>query len=190
MKYQETGRFGRITKNLKSEGFEDKMDSILINSIDFPKLNKEQKVKYVEATVKRMEAEIGEANTKNVLFQCGVKCCGKSWTRFARNIWDKSDSLEVFFINLNKEEEKYNTVISFEKKKNIVYVMRTKCICGLINKGTISAEKNLFCNCSNGHMNAFFNSIFSVKEVKLEQAIFSGANTCKWKIKMNNWGDK
>lgn len=186
MEYQETGRFGRITKNLRKEGFEDKMDSILFDSINFPKLNKVDKVHYVESTVNRMKAEIGEDNTKKVLFQCGAKCCGKSWSAWAKSFWDNSDSLDDFFVNLNKEEEKYNTSMSFDKAANTVSVMRTKCICGLINKGAFSTDDNLYCTCSSGHMDAFFSSVFSVENVELEQSIFNGAVTCNWKVKLEN----
>ncbi len=189
MKYQETGRFGRITKNLRKEGFETEMESVLFDSSSFPKLTNKKKVRYVETVVDRMEEKIGTVNTKKVLSRCGVQCCGKSWSNFAKNIWNNSNSLKDFFNNLNKEEEKYNTIISFEKEKNTVYVMRTKCICGLINKGDISKE-NLFCSCSNGHMDAFFNSVFSVKNVELQQAIFTGADSCKWKVELYSWGDK
>lgn len=36
MKYQETGRFGRITKNLRKLGFEKEMAEILFDSSAFP----------------------------------------------------------------------------------------------------------------------------------------------------------
>lgn len=190
MEFQETGRFGRITKNLRKQGFEDKMDTILLDSIGFPELKKEAKVRYVEATVNRMKTEIGTVNTKKVLFECGVKCCGKTWAKWAKTIWDNSDSLNDFFVNLNKEEEKYNTQMSYDKEQNVVYVMRSKCICGLVNKGNISIEPNLYCSCSSGHMDVFFSSVFSVNKVELKQSIFNGAKTCRWKVKLNNWGEE
>lgn len=166
------------------------MENILFDSADFNNLNEKTKVGYIETVLNRMEKEIGEESTKRVLFSCGEQCCGKSWTTFAMNIWDSSNSLENFFINLNNEEEKYKTNFSFKKDIKTVYVMRSKCICGLINKGIFSNSKNLFCSCSNGHMTDFFNSIFSVKTVILEQSISSGADKCKWRIELNNWGEK
>ena len=187
MKYQETGRLGRITKNLRKNGFEENMEKILFDSTDFNKLTEKGKVGFIETIVNRMEKEIGEDSTKRVLFSCGEQCCGKSWATFAMNIWNSSTSLENFFTNLNNEEEKYNTSFSYKENLEIVYVKRSKCICGLINKGNFSNSKNLFCTCSNGHMTDFFNSIFSVKEVILEQSISSGASECTWRIELNKW---
>ena len=36
MKYQETGRLGRISKNMRKLGFEADMDKILFDSSEFP----------------------------------------------------------------------------------------------------------------------------------------------------------
>lgn len=131
-----------------------------------------------------MEAEIGVENTKKVMFECGAKCCGKSWSKWAKAIWDNSDSLDDFFVNLNKEEEKYSTQMTYDKAENTVSVMRTKCICGLINKGAIATDDNLYCSCSSGHMDVFFNAVFTVDKVELEQSIFNGARTCNWKVQL------
>lgn len=182
MSYQETGRFGRITKSLRKNGFENSMEDILFDSNDFKNLKKKEQTKYVGTVVKRMEQIIGKDNTKKVLFECGKNCCGKSWSDFAKRIYNNSDSIESFIHNLNKEEIKYDTFISFDKNKNTIQVKRTKCICGLINKGEIFSDTNLYCNCSNGHMAAFFDPIFRVDKIVLEQSIYNGNDSCIWKI--------
>jgi len=182
MGYQETGRFGRITKSLRKNGFENKMEDILFDSNNFTSLKKKEQTQYVGTVVERMEQLIGEDNTKKVLFECGKNCCGKSWTDFAKKIYNNSDSIENFIDNLNKEEIKYNTFITFNKNKNTIQVKRTKCICGLINKGEIFSHTNLYCSCSNGHMSAFFNSIFRVDEVVLVKSIYNGNDSCVWEV--------
>jgi hypothetical protein len=50
MTYQETGRFGRITKNLRKLGFEKEMEKILFDSSNFPGLKKSEQSKYVKLT--------------------------------------------------------------------------------------------------------------------------------------------
>jgi len=45
MEYIETGRFGRITKNLRKQGFELEMEKILHDSNDFKNLNKRDQTK-------------------------------------------------------------------------------------------------------------------------------------------------
>lgn len=186
MKYQETGRFGRITKYLRKLGFEKEMERILFDSSSFSKLKNKEQTQYVEKVLTRMTDIIGLENTENVLFECGTQCCGKSWSKFVKEIWGKTKSLEDFFKNLNKEEEKYNTKIKFIESKNLIIVERSKCLCGLINKGEIFHHNKEYCKCSNGHMSAFFKTIFDVKEIQLIQSIYSGSDICQWKIKINN----
>lgn len=188
--FQETGRFGRITKNLRKLGFENEMDKILFDSLEFNKLNKNDQTKYIETIVERMDKIIGSENTKRVLFECGSQCCGKSWSKFAKNVWEQSKSLDDFFVRINKAEEKYNTYFVYDSKKNIITLTRTKCICGLINKGEHFSKNKPFCNCSLGHMSVFFNSIFNVVDIKLKKSIYSGDKICEWLITIESLSNK
>lgn len=185
MKYQDTGRFGRITKNLVKKGYENEMENILYDSIEFNKLKKPAQTEYIEIIMDRMVKLIGQDNTNEVLFSCGVQCCGKSWSNFAKRIWKSSESIDDFFKNLNREEEEYDTQISYNSLKRLITVTRTKCICGLINKGQQFQNNKSYCNCSIGHMSAFFNSVFSVRNIKLEKTIFNGADRCEWSIELH-----
>lgn len=180
MKYQETGRFGRITKNLRRLGFENQMPQILDDSDKFTTLKKSDQTDYVETVIGRMNVFIGEENTNKVLFECGAQCCGKSWSDFALKIWKQSTSLNDFFIRLNEEEKKYNTFIEYHPESKTIIVERSACICGLINKGKHFTYDKKFCNCSIGHMSVFFNTIFSVTDIQLVNSIFAGAEKCRW----------
>ncbi len=186
MKYQESGRFGRITKHLRKQGFEKDMEKILFDSSYFPKLKKKEQTQYVEKVITRMTDIIGLEKTEKVLFECGAQCCGKSWSKFVKEIWDKTKSLEDFFKNLNKEEEKYNTEIKYIESEDLIIVERSKCICGLINKGEIFQNNKEYCKCSNGHMSVFFSTVFDIEEVKLIKSIYSGSDICQWRIKIKN----
>jgi hypothetical protein len=158
------------------------MEEILFDSSNFPGLKKSEQSKYVETVVRRMKKNIGLKNTENVLFECGAKCCGKSWSKFVKNIWDDSSSPANFFYNLNQKEAKYNTTIEYDQLKNLITVSRTKCICGLINKGTNFTENMDYCSCSIGHMSVFFNTIFNVQDIKLLNSIYTGSDKCEWLI--------
>ena len=182
MKYQETGRFGRITKHLRKQGHEDAMPGILYDSPEFPRLPKAKQARYVETVVDRMVDRIGEDNTRRVLFECGAQCCGRSWSAFSRQIWDRSRSLAGFIADLNRAEEKYNTRMSYLPEGSAIIVERTRCICGLINKGLPFDADNIFCTCSIGHMQKFFRAVLDVESVTLVQTIASGADTCEWRI--------
>jgi hypothetical protein len=185
MRYQETGRLGRITKNLKKLGFEKELKFILFDSTNFSMLTKIQQTEYIETIMQRMENTIGVESANKVLFECGAQCCGKSWSKFAKNIWEESNSIEDFFKKINKAEEKYNTLFLYDSKNNLIILKRTKCICGLINKGKLFSNNKLFCNCSLGHMNVFFNAVFNVEKIELKKSIFSGDNNCEWMIQLN-----
>lgn len=184
MVYQETGRFGRITKHLRNQGFEKVMEDILFDSGRFSALAKPEQTKYVETVIARMDQLIGETNTEKVLFECGAQCCGKSWSNFARRIWDRAESTEDFFIQLNAEEEQYNTQITHDSDHQLITVTRSECICGLINKGAPFLNNRNFCKCSIGHMSVFFNTIFEVTQIELKKAIYAGDERCEWKIKI------
>jgi len=180
--YQETGRFGRITKHLRKLGCEEHMESILHDSGEFSTLKKVEQAKYVEVVVGRMTEGLGQEMTDRVLYECGAQCCGKSWSNFAKRIRQASSSLADFVDNLNKEEAKYNTRIEYCSLENSVVVERTKCICGLVNKGLPFESNSSFCNCSIGHMAKFFSTVFNVDKVELEETISAGSNRCRWKI--------
>ncbi len=184
MKFQETGRFGRITKNIRKLGFGAAMDKVLFDSVAFPHLKKKEQTQYIETVMVRMEKSIGLENTKKVLQECGAQCCGKSWSRFAKETWDRSKSPEDFFVNLNREEEKYATRFSYDPGQQSITVIRDQCICGLINKGNVFGENRTFCHCSIGHMSVFFNAVFSVDSIQLRQSIYAGDKRCEWAIQL------
>lgn len=186
MDYQETGRFGRITKNLRHKGFQNKMDGILHDSRNFNDLNKNDQTQYIETVITRMVESIGQKDTDAVLFSCGEQCCGKSWANFAKEIWNKSNgSIDIFIVNLNIAEEKYNTQMFYDQSKRTITVIRTKCICGLVNKGDRFKSNKSFCNCSIGHMSQFFNSVVPVEKIVFIKSIMNGDDRCEWDIKLN-----
>lgn len=185
MIFQETGRFGRITKNLRKKGFENQMDGILHDSTNFTKMNKDDQIQYIENVMERMVETIGQKNTNSVLFSCGEQCCGKPWVNFAREIWERSkSSIDEFIANLNIAEEKYSTYFSNDSKNMLITVARKKCICGLINKGKPFKSNKSYCNCSTGHMFQFFNSIIPVQNIELKKSIMNGDRNCEWSIKI------
>jgi len=177
---------GRITKNMRRLGFEADMEAVLFDSSGFPHLNKKEKTKYIETVVGRMEKQIGWDNTKQVLQECGAQCCGRSWESFAKRIKDQSKSLEDFFVNLNQEEEQYNTHIVHDSAHRSITVVRDRCICGLINKGNIFSENSNFCQCSIGHMSTFFNAVLKVEDIQLKHSIYAGDEWCEWVVR---WKD-
>ena len=182
MSYQETGRFGRITKHLRKLGCENEMESILHDSGGFGKLRKADQAKYVEVVVGRMVEYVGLEKTEHVLYACGAQCCGKSWSGFAKRIWGESATLEEFVENLNREEEQYNTQIELCLSDNCIVVERSKCICGLVNKGLPFETSSDFCLCSTGHMAAFFGAVLDVSRIELEETISAGSSRCRWRV--------
>lgn len=184
MKYQETGRFGRITKHLRGHGFEKEMADILFDSDKFTTLPKKEQTAYIETVITRMDSIIGEENAAEVLFACGEQCCGKSWSDFVNDIYDNAASLDDFFTTLNEKEAQYNTRITWNSERRQIIVERLRCICGLINKGRPFTTNAGFCRCSLGHMSSFFNTVFPVEEIQLVQSIYDGSETCRWHIQL------
>ena len=185
MEYQETGRFGRITKNLRRKGFEGQLDSIVHDSKDFPGLKKPEQTEYLETVMDRMVEQLGRENTDSVLFACGEQCCGKSWSEFAKGIMARNiGSVDDFIAKLNIEEKKYDTYMTYDAAHGEIAVFRKSCICGLINKGKPFRSNKSFCNCSLGHMSFFFRSVLEVKEITLLRTIMNGDDRCEWRVKL------
>lgn len=182
MPFQETGRFGRITKNLRKLGFDNRMEPILHDSLKFSNLRKTDQAKYVELVVSRIVDDIGLEHAKRVLYECGAQCCGKSWSGFAKRIWEASTTLGEFVEKLNTEEEQYSTHIEYSSIDNSLTVERTKCICGLVNKGLPFDGDSHFCSCSLGHMAVFFGAVLSVDRIELEETISTGSKRCRWRV--------
>ena len=166
------------------------MEDILYDSNSFPKLKKPEQTEYVETVMTRMVKSIGKKNAEKVLIECGAQCCGKSWSRFVKGIWHQSESVYDFFLKLNEEEEKYNTQFTYDPNRNSIVVERSKCICGLINKGKPFKTNKDYCRCSIGHMSVFFNTVFNVKEIKIDQSIYSGSDKCKWQIQLDDFAQQ
>ena len=184
--YHEGGRFGRITKNLRRLGFEHAMEHILHDSGRFGSLKKHDQVKYVGTVVERMVEHIGRQNTDRVLFECGLQCCGKTWSGFVKRIWDESTSVDGFFAKLNEEEEDFGTTFSYDPDGRTITIERGRCLCGLVNKGRSPLNNSGYCRCSVGHWYGFFNAVFAVEEIVLEQSICADARSCKWKVVIRN----
>ena len=183
MEFQETGRLGRITKNLRKHGFEDAMKEILHDSLMFNSLKKADQATYLETVMERMVTAIGQDNAMMVMRSCGEQCCGKSWAAFARNIWENSNgTVEDFVEKLNHEERKYSTSMMYDREKNEIKVFRSQCICGMINNGGPFTTNTTFCTCSTGHMEKFFNAVFDVNEVTFIGSIMNGAGNCEWSV--------
>ena len=184
MEYLSTGRFGRITKNIINNGFEEYLDKILYDSMGFLKMNKKQKAEYIQLVIIRMEKYLGKDNTQKVLSSCGKQCCGKSWATFVKDIWDETKELTRFFELLNLREKPYNTEFVYNKEKNTVIIERSKCLCGLVEKAQYKHETGLYCECSTGNFKEFFETIFIVEDVNLQQSILYGSDCCKWEVRI------
>jgi hypothetical protein len=182
MEHLRTGRFGRITKNIIGNGFEGCLDEILGDSTRYTGMDKKEKAEYIRAVIERMEDHLGRDDSKKVMSDCGKQCCGKSWSNFIRDIWDKTGDMDRFFELLNIKERNYGTEFVFDKESNTILIERNKCICGLVEKARYLHEKGMYCECSTGHFREFFGQIFIVEDVLLKQSILSGSNRCRWEV--------
>ncbi len=180
MKYHESGRFGRITKNIRAMGQADKLADIMPESWTFSQMSPKEKTQYVFRVVKRMETHLGSEPTKAVMHRCGQQCCGKSWIGFVQDIWAESKDLNDFFTRLNHQERAYHTVFSYSPKSRTIEIDRTRCICGLAGNARYPTDSTLFCECSAGHFSEFFCSVFDVRDISLKQSLLAGADSCKW----------
>ncbi len=185
MEFHKSGRFGRIVKNMIQEGFEDQLEYIFYDSMQFSSMGKKEKVKYIEEVIQRLDQRLGHEVATKILKNCGRQCCGKSWANFVTDIHDATENIDDFFILLNEREAPYNTVFDYHSARNEITITRQKCLCGLIDKAKRQFESNLYCACSTGHFEKFFDTVFSVEGIRLNQSILTGAKFCEWTVKID-----
>jgi len=184
MDHLRTGRFGRITKNIIYNGFEEHLDVILGDSMEYIRMGKKEKAGYIRSVIERMERYMGKDNVKKVMSDCGRQCCGKSWTDFIDGIHCASKDINDFFELLNIEEKNYGTEFVFLQENNMIVIERSRCLCGLVEKARYKHENRNYCECSTGHFREFLGKVFTVEDILLKQSILCGADKCVWEVKI------
>ena len=177
-KFPRTGRIGRFVKILEKEVPKDVIMKVLNDSNKYNSFNPSKKAEWWKNAIICMENEIGIEKTKEILCQCGQKCCGQGHRKTVRKKFEESKSIKEFLEKISIKDVTYELI----DKNNIVAEYK-RCFCGNV-KNTSTTFLNLtYCECGTEFNRQYFSSAFDKPiEVELIQSVINGSDSCKYVI--------
>jgi hypothetical protein len=178
-KFPRTGRIGRFVKILEKEIPEDKMKKILNGSDKYNSLNPSKKAEWWKDAIIRMENEIGNEKTKEILCKCGQKCCGQGHRKTVRRKFEESKSIGEFLEKISIKDVTYELI-----DKNTIIAEYQRCFCGNVKTAKTTFPSLTYCKCGTEFNRQYFSAAFQKPvKVELKNSVINGSDTCKYVIK-------
>ncbi|NWG10394.1 hypothetical protein HXY33_01375 [Candidatus Bathyarchaeota archaeon] len=133
--------------------------------------------KWIACLVDGLSQHVDEKTKALILEQCGRQCQSSILVKKAKNIYEKSKSVDEFL-------EKFGQVYKhLHREGEKVYIIYPRCYCSQVNKIPKGKLSGTYCNCSRGWAKALFEGALGRPiEVLLEKSIISGDNQCRFRI--------
>ena len=145
--------------------------------------NYAQKAEWIRNAVQRLEKEVGKATAIKVMQACGVKCCGPTQQKRAKQFMEESHSVEELLAKLNEAGVGGGRLTL--KNKNTILGGYDWCYCGRVKQTKEPFPTDTYCHCSTGWYKSLFEAAFDKPvEVTLKQSILQGADTCEFEIRL------
>jgi hypothetical protein len=145
--------------------------------------NYARKAQWISGAVERLEKEVGKATAIKVMRACGVKCCGPTQRKRAKQFMEESHSVEELLAKLNEAGIGGGRLIL--KNKNTILGGYDRCYCGRVKQATEPFATDTYCHCSTGWYHSLFEAAFDRPvEVTLKQSILQGADSCEFEIRL------
>lgn len=143
--------------------------------------NYAQKARWIRKAVQRLEKKAGRATAIKVLQACGMKCCGPTQQKRARQFMEESKSVKELLAKLNEAGIGGGRLKL--KDRNTIVGGYDRCYCGRVKQTTEPFPTDTYCHCSTGWYKSLFEAAFDKPvHVKLTQSILQGADTCEFEI--------
>ena len=156
------------------------------DSGEYSKLKPIDKTNWWKSAIDRLEKSIGSQSAIEVMKLCGSKCCGKGIRKTAKRLMTESQSLEEFLEKASNYEVKEGEIEYTLKDENTIIGTFNKCFCGQVRQTKKPFENKTYCQCSVEFHRQFFKAAFGKPvEVELTQSIITGADSCKFIIRIN-----
>lgn len=145
--------------------------------------NYAQKAQWISSAVQRLENEVGRATAIKVMQACGMKCCGPTQRKRARQFMEESHSVEELLAKLNEAGIGGGRLTL--KNKNTILGGYDWCYCGRVKQTKEPFPTDTYCHCSTGWYKSLFEAAFDRPvEVTLKQSILQGADSCEFEIRL------
>lgn len=133
--------------------------------------------KWIASLIDALDKNVDEKTRDKILEQCGRQCQSQNFIDKARNLYQKSGSVDEFLKKLG-QAFKY-----LHKEGDNIYFIYPKCFCAQVNKILQGELSRTYCNCSRGWIKALFEGALGKPiEVILEESIVNGDKQCKFRI--------
>ena len=130
--------------------------------------------RWITVLMEGLDSHVDAEDCRQVLEMCGRECIPKSTIKKAKDIYDRSESLDDFLERYAEENE------HLKLEDGSVYMVYPRCYCSLVNKipeGQLSAS---WCNCSRGWVKALFEGATGRPvDVVLEKSVIRGDDSCR-----------
>lgn len=174
-------RFRRCIKAVAGDSVSEK---VLIETERFDGTsNYVQKAEWVRDAVERLEREAGQPAARKVMQACGMKCCGPTQQRRARQFMKESKSVEELLARLN-EKGIGGGRLKLKNRRTITGGY-DRCYCGRVKQTPQPFATDTYCHCSAGWYQSLFEAAFGRPvKVTLRQSILQGAERCEFEIEI------
>ncbi len=181
-----TGRIGRFAKIVEENLGEEIMQDVMQMSDTYSSLKAPQKADWWRSAVERLETGVGSQKAIEIMNFCGAKCCGQGNRKTAKRLMNESESLEEFLHKASTYEVKEGEIEYVLNDENTIIGTFNRCFCGQVKQTKIPFKNKTYCQCSVEFHKQFFQAALEKPiEVELTQSIITGAESCKFIIKIN-----
>ena len=121
-----------------------------------------------------LDEHVDDEGCRAVLERCGRECIPKSRIRKAKDLYDRSESLEDFLERYAASNE------HLRLEDDGVFMVYPRCFCSLVNKMPEGQMSPTWCNCSVGWVKALFEGATGRSVgVILEKSVIKGDDGCR-----------
>jgi predicted hydrocarbon binding protein len=143
-----------------------------------------QKAEWIKNAVRRLEKEAGKPLARKVMGACGMKCCGPTQQKRAKQFMAESKSVEDLLARLNERGIGGGRLKL--KNPNTIVGGYDWCYCGRVKQTQQPFPTDTYCHCSAGWYQSLFEAAFGKPvKVKLKQSIIQGADRCEFEIEFS-----
>jgi hypothetical protein len=142
-----------------------------------------EKAEWIRNAVERLEKEAGKSTARKVMQACGMKCCGPTQHKHARQFMKESKSVEELLARLNERGIGGGRLRL--KNPNMIVGGYDRCYCGRVKQTQQPFPTDTYCQCSTGWYKSLFEAAFDrLVKVELKQSIIQGADSCEFEIEL------
>ncbi len=143
-----------------------------------------RKAEWIRNAVRRLEQEAGKPTARKVMQACGMKCCGPTQQKRARQFMNESKSVEELLARLNESGIGGGRLKL--KDPHTIVGGYDWCYCGRVRQTQQPFPTDTWCHCSTGWYQALFEAALGKPvKVKLKQSILQGADRCEFEIEFD-----